>query len=684
MIGLAGRGIDLYLSNDGSNDSNCTSEKNACASWDRIVDVIESGDVVNIDSGSYNISSMLHVDAYYGKYSMHDSENYTIIGNGAIGSEKTILEIEYDVYRFLYFDMYSSYSGFIDSHIKVYDFEYSTQSDYTEFGYFYYVDSFEFSNMVFDTIDTTSYNLSTYDWLYVYHMDSLIGKNCVFYDFRLSWCCSTYLFDLNYVNDISLTDIVVTTDGAFTYNMGYLSLAYFGNTNYGVIVLDNIQISNYYFSGGFYFDDCDYSNISLNNINMYNIKGGIIFYFKNGYSFDAKLNNIYIDHDGNDNNFHGRLLCQVYSYFTNLNIENSVFKNVRFIYSPFYFASEYYGYSSVIFDNVMFVNMRTSSSYNGLIYIADSYNVYFDNCIFSNNEKFPAMIQCGGYSYCNVEITNSQFINNVGYWSQENLTTYNAIILESGAYATLVIKDSCFEGGYTVWYQNDSSVSMCNITYLSIAPSTTSVAEPGRHQNNNRSFASKYLPIICTLAAIVLCIVLCGVFYRKKKEHQARNTEQERADFDTNINGAKHGQIQNPIDNNTNNSIEASATTEGHPSRRHQHVDPYKLALKGSSTTNNYGNYETPGLTDENATHAAHTTGGTCDTRTHVHDIGTHNTDTDGEQTLPKQVNIELEKVKSISSIRDTTTLGDVVDHDSCDRNDDDIGIVYRNDEGQA
>ena len=40
--------------------------------------------------------------------------------------------------------------------------------------------------------------------------------------------------------------------------------------------------------------------------------------------------------------------------------------------------------------------------------------------------------------------------------------------------------------------------------------------------------------------------------------------------------------------------------------------------------------------------------------------------------------------MKSTSSIGDTTSLGDVVDHDSSDSNDDDIGIVYGNDEGQA
>ena len=124
--------------------------------------------------------------------------------------------------------------------------------------------------------------------------------------------------------------------------------------------------------------------------------------------------------------------------------------------------------------------------------IDDSYNVYF-------NKNFAAMIQCDGYGYCNVEIINSQFIDNVGYWSQQNLITYNAIISESSAYGSLVIKDSCFEGGYTVWYQNIKYLCE-NSSNRSLNNNESIVTNNVIHVDNRiKSIINDYMSVIETL-----------------------------------------------------------------------------------------------------------------------------------------------------------------------------------------
>ena len=95
--------------------------------------------------------------------------------------------------------------------------------------------------------------------------------------------------------------------------------------------------------------------------------------------------------------------------------------------------------------------MSTSSTSKGLIYIDDSYNIQFINCTFKNNSNFISMIQCDSYSYCEISIINSKFINNVdATYSYRSMI--NGILLESYAYSTITIKNTCFELSVTLYY----------------------------------------------------------------------------------------------------------------------------------------------------------------------------------------------------------------------------------------
>ena len=92
-----------------------------------------------------------------------------------------------------------------------------------------------------------------------------------------------------------------------------------------------------------------------------------LFNIYGGYNMDLILDNIVVN--GNDNTISGRLIYYYYGYYANVNIVNCLFTNIVFsYYAAFLFDNEYYSTTSIIFENVIFSNMSTSSTSKGLIY----------------------------------------------------------------------------------------------------------------------------------------------------------------------------------------------------------------------------------------------------------------------------------------------------------------------------
>ena len=118
-------------------------------------------------------------------------------------------------------------------------------------------------------------------------------------------------------------------------------------------------------------------------------------------------------HNSNQNEY---LVYASYNYYGTINIENCIFTNIVFgisstsaIYLRFASTS-----SDVVFiSNVVFRDLTTTESDNGLIYIYDSFTVVIENCTFENNVGWVGLVHCKSSSYCDVTIKNSWFIENI-------------------------------------------------------------------------------------------------------------------------------------------------------------------------------------------------------------------------------------------------------------------------------
>lgn len=221
------------------------------------------------------------------------------------------------------------------------------------------------------------------------------------------------MFELHYVSDIKVNDLLVTTDHLSSDATEILSaLAYIYNSDNGDMVWKNVEFSNYYTKYAFYVYDCDYANMKLDHIHIINVDGGTLFYIYDGYNIDVKLNEIIVD--GNGHSISGYIMYFTLGYYGNMQIKNSLFSNIFVTsYAAFHFDYEYYS-TSILFDAVTFSNVSSINSYYGLIYIEDAIDIQIQNCTFISNENFVGMVYCESYSYCSVTITNSMFINNDG------------------------------------------------------------------------------------------------------------------------------------------------------------------------------------------------------------------------------------------------------------------------------
>ena len=142
---------------------------------------------------------------------------------------------------------------------------------------------------------------------------------------------------------------------------------------------------------------------------------------------------------------------------TNVKFSNFVFSSSSVIGIYLGITS---GNSTIYMKNVSFVNLEANGNAYGLIYISDSYNVIISDSTFENNINFIGLIHCNDYSYCDVSIKNSIFVNNIaGYGCLENLFYF-----EHASYATVIIKDNTFYGEPSIYYDDTSNVIIENNT----------------------------------------------------------------------------------------------------------------------------------------------------------------------------------------------------------------------------
>ena len=411
----------LYLSknvSDNNNDRNdCTDENDPCSSWNSIIASVRSGDKIKIANGIYTVyiplqvdlrSSTLNVETFGGAVI-----NYTIIGNG---KEKTMLHVAQNVTNFLYFDMDDASSSF-GGNVKIPDLTYYPLTGLDQrFGYFYYGTSPEFSNIIVNGKKGDSN--SSYDMISTDELTTLVIDNMEIYDI-VSGSSNREIFSTDYTDTVIISNVVVRTcnkSSDSNIHFGYFS------RGHNSIDVENITIKDYYSSYTMSFDDNWYCDIRLNNVAMDNVYGGVFFYFGWNYYTDITMNNILID--GNDKNLENGILFYDYNK-AKLDISNSVFQNFEIIHNftkmfDFYRdSSSNYFNKYIIFDNVLFENMKSFNSNNyGLIYISDNFNITFNNCKFRNNVGFVAMIHCNDGSHCNISIQDSTFYkNNNGYYN---------------------------------------------------------------------------------------------------------------------------------------------------------------------------------------------------------------------------------------------------------------------------
>ena len=135
----------------------------------------QNGDVLRIDSGTYQVSKRFSVNIYDG-CTYDNNQNYTIIGSG---SDQTTIETTYNVSQLFYFYLSSSYNAYFTLKRLTYRPYYGGDED---LGYFRYVDQLVFADLVIDGSQTDGYTYN--DLVYAYYTDSVIVDNMEIYDFN--------------------------------------------------------------------------------------------------------------------------------------------------------------------------------------------------------------------------------------------------------------------------------------------------------------------------------------------------------------------------------------------------------------------------------------------------------------------------------------------------------------------
>ena len=236
---------------------------------------------------------------------------------------------------------------------------------------------------------------------------------------------------------------------------------------HGDIYLSNIVLRNYVTSNTFYFGDNDYASTFLTNIILDNVYGGTFFTFYSQNKADVTMDNIYVN--GNGNRLTDDILYFSSNNYGSFVIRDSIFSNFIFRSCAVGFNFDYDSSSSpvIVISDVTFSNLVATSSYDyeyGIIYIDDGFSISIDNCIFENNTNFTTLIECSQGSYCNVNVTNSIFINN----TMEDIKCYNnepiisGFYLANGAYGSMTITNNMFNLSPVLIFDDTSEVLFDN------------------------------------------------------------------------------------------------------------------------------------------------------------------------------------------------------------------------------
>ena len=417
-----------------------------------------------MDDGSYETSIKLNIDISM-DLDMYNSNSFVVRGANNGKNTTLVNKISCCGTRLFYAYIDEINDQRPDVFLKFQHFTYVSQYEFNQqFGYFYYVKDVSLSNVIFDM--SNSYN--GYNFVELYYINSLAIENVQFYG--LLNC--TNLFYSKYSSSVSMKNILVDGNdytNSSIHNNNILLFARFDSIR-GDLYFENVTIMNHGIENVFHVD---YSSSSSSSIHLMNIVLDNVFGTETFFVFDSQraaitMENIYVD--GHGNTISDDLIYYSGYSGSNITIDNSIFANFVFnaasTYSsavPFYFHSDG---NKILFDNVTFRNLTTFDDYR-LIYIREECEIEIIHCVFENNFGFVGLIQCESWSFCNVTINNSVFINNDYGYSRSvcynDKPIINSIYFADNAYATLVVTQNTFYFyGPTVIYDNTSSVTIVN------------------------------------------------------------------------------------------------------------------------------------------------------------------------------------------------------------------------------
>ena len=464
----------LHLSESGSDDSgnnNCQQDSNPCQTWDHASSLLNTHyNRLYISSGFYNA---------YDRIELSNGSDIKVIGE--YGPDTVIY------YTNNYGTLFYSNEGYYGTDTSLY---LNNITYFPKYGinqrlvYFNYGDSLEMIDVIVKSGNGINSYCSSYnDLVNCFQLHDIIVKNVQIFDMTCSFASSmSYLFELGYANSITFDNILVTrrstgtTGDSFAYgdnsNHSSKSIQFglFGDMD-GDIYLSNIVLSNYITSNTFYFKDNDYVTTTLTNIILDNVYGGTFFTFFGQTGADVVMDNINVN--GNGHGLKHDILDFSGNYYGSFTVRDSIFSN--FIFGSFAIGF-YFDYVSahspdIVISNVTFSSLIAGSNNYayGLIYVDDAFSISIDNCTFENNTNFGAIVECSQDSYCNVNVTNSIFINNMmqGIECYNNEPIISGFYLPNGAYGSMIITNNVFDLSPIMVFDDTSEIVFDNNEILS-------------------------------------------------------------------------------------------------------------------------------------------------------------------------------------------------------------------------
>ena len=421
---------DLYLSSSsGIDNGSCGNELHPCQTWKYVAFLFDKGDTLYIKNGVYNGSMYIRVDE-------SGTDNFTgaIIGESA---KNTVIKPTTSSFQRSFFTI-----GYQSVALANFSFSIVSTSN-RNFGNFYRNTYVTLSNIIIDGSGT--------------HFDGYISQ--------YNSLVTIYKTDYFQMKNMIIHDI---------YHTGakFRLIAVFDAKS---IVLENMTIidSNSTRSAyGFFYFECsdEYCKISMNDIKMYSIAAGTLFYFNDNQGSQISMNNVFVD--GNNKSLGEYLIYFPHLDYGPVTIKNSIFSNYLLASSAkgLYFEQSFRYITNI--SNVTFINLsynRNHMNRYGLIHIGDSLlTVFIDDCVFENNKNLIGLIHCESeYQWCNVEIRNSVFKENIiENECYKGGQAYSGVYLESNAHARISIKNSTFYGNHAMIHDRTSTIIFENNTIL--------------------------------------------------------------------------------------------------------------------------------------------------------------------------------------------------------------------------